>query len=45
MKPIPTKCKICGFDKFEFVLENHMEEIGTSTHDVGYYKCKRCGAK
>ncbi len=41
----PRKCKVCGSEDFEFILEEHVEEPGESTHDIGYYKCKRCGAK
>ena len=39
------KCKVCGFEKFEFVLEEHVEKPGEFVHDIGYYKCKRCGVK
>lgn len=39
------KCKICGFEKFEFILVEHIEKPGEHTSDIGYYKCKRCNAK
>lgn len=41
----PRKCGICGSEEFEFVSEERMEEPGEHTSDIGYYKCKRCGAK
>lgn len=36
----PRKCKICGSEDFEFVLENQNESKNTSD---GKYKCKKCG--
>ena len=39
------KCKVCGSEKFEFISEERIEEPGEYTSDIGYYKCKRCGAK
>ncbi|QLH05834.1 hypothetical protein [Nitrosopumilus ureiphilus] len=41
----PRKCKVCGSEEFKFISEEHVEEPGEYTSDVGYYKCKRCGAK
>jgi hypothetical protein len=41
----PRKCKVCGSEKFEFVSEERVEEPGEYTSDIGYYKCKKCGAK
>ncbi|WP_420545502.1 hypothetical protein [Nitrosopumilus sp.] len=41
----PRKCSICGSEDFEFVSEKRIEEIGEAPSDVGYYRCKRCGAK
>lgn len=39
------KCKVCGSEEFEFVLDTHIEEIGEPVSDEGYYRCKKCGAK
>ena len=39
------KCNVCGSEEFEFVSEERVEEPGEYTSDIGYYKCKRCGAK
>ena len=39
------KCKVCGSEEFEFVSEERVEEPGEYTSDIGYYKCKKCGAK
>jgi len=39
------KCKVCGSTKFEFVFQEKIEKPGEITHDIGYYKCKKCGAK
>ncbi len=39
----PRKCKVCGSEEFEFILEERIEEPGEHTSDLGYYKCKRCG--
>jgi len=39
------KCKVCGSEKFEFISEERIEKPGEYTSDIGYYKCKRCGAK
>ena len=41
----PRKCKVCGSEKFEFISEERIEELGEYTSDIGYYKCKKCGAK
>ena len=41
----PRKCKKCGSEEFEFIVDEHVEELGESTQDIGYYKCKKCGAK
>jgi len=41
----PRKCGVCGSEDFEFVSEKRIEEIGELPSDVGYYRCKRCGAK
>lgn len=41
----PRKCSVCGSEEFEFVSEEHVEESDKYTSDVGYYKCKRCGAR
>ena len=41
----PRKCKVCGSEDFEFISEEHVEEPGEYTSDIGYYRCKRCGAK
>jgi len=39
------KCNVCGSEEFEFVSEERVEEPGEYTSDIGYYKCKKCGAK
>jgi hypothetical protein len=39
------KCKVCGSEKFEFISEERIEEPGEYTSEIGYYKCKKCGAK
>jgi hypothetical protein len=41
----PRKCKVCGYGKFEFISEERIDEPGEYASDIGYYKCKRCGAK
>lgn len=41
----PRKCKVCGSEEFEFISEERVEEPGEYTSDIGYYKCKKCGAK
>lgn len=41
----PRKCKVCGSEEFEFISEERVEESGEHTSDIGYYKCKKCGAK
>jgi len=41
----PRKCPVCGSEKFEFISEERIEELGEYTSDIGYYRCKRCGAK
>ena len=40
----PRKCSVCGSEDFEFVSEKRTEEIGELPSDVGYYRCKKCGA-
>ncbi len=40
----PRKCSVCGSEDFEFVSERRTEEIGELPSDVGYYRCKKCGA-
>ena len=42
---LPRKCKVCGSEKFKFFSEERIEEPGEYTSNIGYYKCKRCGAK
>jgi len=39
------KCKVCGSEEFEFISEERIEDLGEYTSDIGYYKCKKCGAK
>ena len=39
------KCNVCGSEEFEFVSEERIEEPGEYTSDIGYYNCKKCGAK
>ena len=41
----PRKCNVCGSEEFEFISEERVEEPGEHTSDLGYYKCKKCGAK
>jgi len=41
----PRKCKVCGSEEFEFISEERVEEPGEHTSDIGYYKCKKYGAK
>ena len=41
----PRKCKVCGSEEFEFISEERIEDLGEYTSDIGYYKCKKCGAK
>lgn len=41
----PRKCKVCGSEKFEFISQERIEEPGEYTSEIGYYKCKKCGAK
>jgi len=41
----PRKCKVCGSEEFEFISEERIEEPGEYTSEIGYYKCKKCGAK
>ena len=41
----PRRCKICGSENFEFVSQERVEEPGKNISDIGYYRCKRCGAK
>ena len=41
----PRKCNVCGSERFEFILEERIDEIGEHASDIGYYRCKRCGAK
>jgi hypothetical protein len=41
----PKKCKVCGSEEFEFISEARVEKPGEYTSDIGYYKCKKCGAK
>ncbi len=41
----PRKCSVCGSEDFEFVSEKRTEEIGELPSEVGYYRCKKCGAK
>ena len=41
----PRKCKVCDSKEFEFISEERIEEPGEHTSDIGYYKCKKCGAK
>lgn len=41
----PRRCKVCGSEEFEFISEERVEEPGEHTSDIGYYKCKKCGAK
>ena len=45
MRNKKMRCKVCNSEKFEFVMQEHVENIGESTHDIGYYKCKKCGTK
>ena len=40
----PRKCKVCGSEKFEFILDAHVE-TGNVIANIGYDKCKKCGAK
>ena len=39
------KCKVCGSENFEFILDEHVESPGETIQDIGHYKCKRCGSK
>ena len=39
------KCNVCGSERFEFISEEHVEELGESVHDIGYYQFKRCGVE
>ncbi len=41
----PRKCKVCGSEDFEFILDRLIEEPGEPVSDEGYYRCKKCGAK
>ncbi|GKS66971.1 hypothetical protein YTPLAS73_05180 [Nitrosarchaeum sp.] len=40
----PRKCKVCGSEEFEFISEK-IGKLDEDTSDIGYYKCKKCGAK
>jgi len=40
----PRKCQICGSKEFEFISEEE-KESGEYPSDIGYYRCKKCGAK
>ena len=39
------KCKVCGSEEFEFISEERIEKPAENTSDIGYYRCKKCGAK
>ena len=41
----PRKCKVCGSEDFEFIVDKRIEEPGEPISDEGYYRCKKCGAK
>ena len=41
----PRKCKVCGSENFEFIVDKRIEEPGEPISDEGYYRCKKCGAK
>ncbi len=41
----PRKCKVCGSEDFEFIVDKRIEKLGEPLSDEGYYKCKKCGAK
>lgn len=40
----PRKCKVCGSEEFEFISEKRSGKPDEDTYDIGYYKCKKCGA-
>ena len=40
----PRKCKVCGSDEFEFVVDRRVEEPGEPVSDEGVYRCKKCGS-
>ena len=41
----PRRCSVCNSEDFEFVSDTREEYIGEPTSDVGYYRCKKCGAQ
>lgn len=37
------KCRVCGSEEFEFVIDVQAEDFGEPVSDEGFYKCKKCG--